>query len=520
MAGLLWLPVRVEAKGVNLEERTLEGMGSTIQPDMVRDVIDPAAWRKSLARWKKRGSMPKFLAYHMHRLMTGDSPVLGPMHWLKVIPNEGLKFKAEFAETPLGEQHLQLYSTGAMDYFSVGFQILNATMDPDFIKAWLKDRELKFKVPEEVDRLILEAELIEISAVVVGANLSALVTNAAPEKDCHCEGCDGHGCGEKLHSQGIAAKALERLDLVAGLIPNGDGMAVLKDHDAPEPQEKTAVEPPEDQEEIEGVDEVRHPCLVDVTTSESPEEPVKSLVSAEKDCLKGDPLLVEKRVIPFKDHGYVENEAATWNGPREKREADVSQLKQMCTWYDSDNPETKGSYKLPHHQASDLKAVWRGVSGAMGALLGSRGGVDIPDSDRRRVYNHLVKHYAHWDKTAPEFREYTPEEIKGLEEEGLILTPETVQAEEEKTQMALDREKVSAILKRVETLETQVEGLTMALEVVIKKESAPSGEAGGNDPQTAPTPEDAQDTTGMTETEAKTVLDQILGDLEKASTPQ
>jgi len=29
----------------------------------------------------------------------------------------------------------------------------------------------------------------------------------------------------------------------------------------------------------------------------------------------------------------------------------------------------------------------------MGALMGARGGVDIPDGDRRGVYSHLAKHY-------------------------------------------------------------------------------------------------------------------------------
>jgi hypothetical protein len=40
----------------------------------------------------------------------------------------------------------------------------------------------------------------------------------------------------------------------------------------------------------------------------------------------------------------------------------------------------------------------------MGALRGARGGVDIPDSDRRPVYDHLSKHYAEFDREPPDFK--------------------------------------------------------------------------------------------------------------------
>ncbi|MEM0050681.1 MAG: hypothetical protein QXW39_09150, partial [Candidatus Bathyarchaeia archaeon] len=37
----------------------------------------------------------------------------------------------------------------------------------------------------------------------------------------------------------------------------------------------------------------------------------------------------------------------------------------------------------------------------MQALLGARGGVDIPAADRRSVYVHLARHYAQFDREPP-----------------------------------------------------------------------------------------------------------------------
>lgn len=85
-------------------------------------------------------------------------------------------------------------------------------------------------------------------------------------------------------------------------------------------------------------------------------------------------------------------------------------------WFDSENSETFGAYKLPHHTVrnDELVAVWKGVAAAMAALLGAMGGVDLPDGDRRKVYDHLARHYRDAGKEPPEFREYTEEELKAL----------------------------------------------------------------------------------------------------------
>lgn len=73
-------------------------------------------------------------------------------------------------------------------------------------------------------------------------------------------------------------------------------------------------------------------------------------------------------------------------------------------WVDPAKREQAGGYKLPFADIIDgkLTAVWGGVSGAMAALNGSRGGVDIPDADRAGVYRHIGRYYKKFGKQQPD----------------------------------------------------------------------------------------------------------------------
>jgi len=77
------------------------------------------------------------------------------------------------------------------------------------------------------------------------------------------------------------------------------------------------------------------------------------------------------------------------------------QLRLVHAWVDPDgNPDAKSSYKLPHHLA-DGRVVWRGVAASGAAIMGSRGGVSIPEADVAGVKRHLARHYAQFEKTPP-----------------------------------------------------------------------------------------------------------------------
>ena len=96
-----------------------------------------------------------------------------------------------------------------------------------------------------------------------------------------------------------------------------------------------------------------------------------------------------------------------WHGPAEADKSDAiveaggwTLLADAHAWYDPtadeegrDPPHEKQAYKLPHHELVDgrLRVVWHG------------GGVDIPESDRNKVYDHLAEHCHEFDREPPPF---------------------------------------------------------------------------------------------------------------------
>jgi len=140
------------------------------------------------------------------------------------------------------------------------------------------------------------------------------------------------------------------------------------------------------------------------------------------------------------------SENADWDAAAEVSAADVDDLKVMCAWVNSENPDIKGSYKLPHHKASgDHPVVWRGVAAAMGALMGARGGVEIPEADKKGVYNHLAKHYEEFDKEPPEFDAIIAGEFK----DGDVMNNESKRKEEGIEEMnEVEEIKTGAVLNK------------------------------------------------------------------------
>lgn len=152
-----------------------------------------------------------------------------------------------------------------------------------------------------------------------------------------------------------------------------------------------------------------------------------------RDVINGKIEETKKSVVEFeawpkadKDREWDANAAeerirrwASSDGSGEKDTIDWAKYRKAFAWYDAENEEEFGSYKLPHHDvvAGELKTVWRGTVAAMSALLGARGGVDIPEDEKEAVHEHLSKHYEQFDEEPPELQDAEKSEAQKLFED-------------------------------------------------------------------------------------------------------
>lgn len=163
-----------------------------------------------------------------------------------------------------------------------------------------------------------------------------------------------------------------------------------------------------------------------------------------------------------------------------------SGLAKACAYVDMENydkdssdglPHVKAAYKLPHHKYINgkLTLVWGGVRAAMQRLKSA----DIPEGDKKKVYNHLAAHYRHFEKKPPEFDEIIREvdEMDMKEFEAKIKEYETRMAEYQKI-IAEYEAKYSELEAKVKEYETQAkkeheEKLNLWLETWRQKGIAP-----------------------------------------------
>lgn len=116
-----------------------------------------------------------------------------------------------------------------------------------------------------------------------------------------------------------------------------------------------------------------------------------------------------------------------WAGGANKEDIDFDKYQKAFTWFNASDVKNFESYKLPHHDIDakgDVITVWRGVAASMAVLLGARGGVGIPEGASKAVYGHLKKHYAQFNKEAPDFRLVELQAFKGRDEELGVYTEE------------------------------------------------------------------------------------------------
>lgn len=87
---------------------------------------------------------------------------------------------------------------------------------------------------------------------------------------------------------------------------------------------------------------------------------------------------------------------ASASGSDEANDVDFSKYRQAFFWYDAENPEEFGSYKLGFAEFDNgrLEAVPRGIFAVAAVLQGSRGGVNIPAGDVARVKARVAGYYS------------------------------------------------------------------------------------------------------------------------------
>lgn len=189
----------MEYKALDLEIRAgdgdgvIEGYGSVFggKADSYGDVIDPGAFRKSIAK-----RMPKML--WQHRM---DEPIGA---WQEVTEDDkGLRMRGRLAlKVQRGVEAYELVKAGAIDGLSIGFRTAGYRMDGE-------------------TRVLTEVDLYEVSMVTVPANARAKITAVKTVRD--LEGA--------LSDWGFSRKAAKA---IAGY---GKGWIGHRDDDAGDPDE-------------------------------------------------------------------------------------------------------------------------------------------------------------------------------------------------------------------------------------------------------------------------------------------
>ncbi len=203
------------------------------------------------------------------------------------------------------------------------------------------------------------------------------------------------------------------------------------------PEEYAARTQAEDDENPpEGEDEPRDKwiadCLVDPDVVAEIPDDEKRLAHCEEswaahnedegdDLEEEQALRVVQGVVPYKATPAMAEDAG-WDGDAARKslegwasgggDLDLDESSQRSKYqqgftYVHDDGTTLANYSLPHHEVvgGSLKVNRHGVSAAIAAINGGRGGVDMSESERRGAYDHLAKHLKAMDLEPPEFKQ-------------------------------------------------------------------------------------------------------------------
>jgi len=187
--------------------------------------------------------------------------------------------------------------------------------------------------------------------------------------------------------------------------------------------------------------------------------------------------VTERRVVPFSmfeaslenkpwNHTLAEEQVRA-RAQVGKEEFKWPEYRKAFAWFNDNSPEDFKSYKFLHHdvEGGELCTVWAGVKLAMALLMGARGGVEIPESDKKEVYNHLVRHYEQFGKEAPAFKFVKDQALAELEDE-ITATQVSKGLSAIRGQVKSLRNEVKQVLKKKEKKEVGINELATAISIV------------------------------------------------------
>ena len=168
--------------------------------------------------------------------------------------------------------------------------------------------------------------------------------------------------------------------------------------------------------------------------------------------------------LPLADRGRAwdgtaaEGRVRDWAGGGSNiSDMDWAKYRKAFAWYDSSNAEAVGSYKLGFADVINgtLTAIPRGVFAAAAAMMGARGGVSIPDSDRQGVQNHLARYYT---KMAKQFSDdsimppWAQKDLEDVEAYVTRLAGEVIGEREGKRIAGSWRQKISDVIASLKSV--------------------------------------------------------------------
>lgn len=151
--------LRIDQKAVQADKRTFAGLASVWDPDLVDDIIEPGAFKKTIADWKRSATRLKLLDTHNYFTIRA---ALGWNLQLKEV-EDGLWSEWQVMEGQDGDAAMERIRQLLVDAMSIGFEPVRFSFREDDSARW------------GVIRILHEIRLKEVSLVLFPAAPGALI---------------------------------------------------------------------------------------------------------------------------------------------------------------------------------------------------------------------------------------------------------------------------------------------------------------------------------------------------------